>query len=265
MVRWVVMVWASLSGAALAAEIPQAMAQAEVVFLGEVHDNPHIHMRQAELVRALRPRAVVFEMLTPGQAARATPDLSGDATALEAALQWADAGWPDFAMYYPIFEAAGAAEIFGAAVPRAAARAAMEKGVPESFGDGAERFGLTTPLPDDEQAARETVQHMAHCEALPGEMLPVMVDLQRLRDAVLARAVLQALEATGGPVVVITGNGHARKDWGAPNALARAQPGVTVFSLGLSEAGEDKGAEFDRVEQFPRVERDDPCAVFKDK
>ncbi|WP_372837353.1 ChaN family lipoprotein, partial [Puniceibacterium confluentis] len=92
-------------------------ADSEVVFLGEYHDNPYHHARQAELVARIAPRALVFEMLTQDQAARITPDLLANPAALEAALAWADSGWPDFSMYYPIFVAAHA-RVYGAALPR---------------------------------------------------------------------------------------------------------------------------------------------------
>ena len=254
MVFWLVLVGAGQS---------EGLKDADVVLLGEVHDNAAIHLRQAELLASIKPRALVFEMLTPEQASKATPDLRGDAAALETALDWAESGWPEFAMYYPIFEAAGTAQFFGAAVPRDEARAAMQQGVPESFGDQAVRFGLTHPLPEAEQAAREQFQHMAHCEALPPEMLPTMVELQRLRDATLARAVLEALDITGGPVAVITGNGHARKDWGMPAYLEMAQPGLALFSVGLTEEGDESEGRFDREERFPAAVREDPCAAFE--
>src|SRR6056297_678930 len=42
---------------------------ADIVILGEVHDNRAHHEAQAELVARIEPAAVVFEMLTPEQAA----------------------------------------------------------------------------------------------------------------------------------------------------------------------------------------------------
>jgi uncharacterized iron-regulated protein len=36
---------------------------ADVVVLGEVHDNPQHHANQAAVVRALQPSALVFEMI----------------------------------------------------------------------------------------------------------------------------------------------------------------------------------------------------------
>jgi uncharacterized iron-regulated protein len=93
-------------------------------------------------------------------------------------------------------------------------------------------------------------------------MLPGMVEAQRLRDAVFARTTLEALADTGGPVVVITGTGHARKDWGMPVALRYAAPEAKVVSLGQLEAPPEDPAPFDlwRVSEPPP--RGDPCAEF---
>lgn len=248
---------AVLAFPASAADLPAA----DVVFLGEQHDNPHHHARQAELTADLSPKALVFEMLTADQAGKVTPALIADASALESALGWTASGWPDFSMYYPIFAAAPGAQVFGAAVPRETARDAMSDIVAAFDGDAA-AFGLDRPLPKDQQAAREDLQQAAHCNALPPELLPMMVSVQRLRDAELARQAQLAFQATGGPVVVITGNGHARKDWGAPMALAVAVPGLRIIAVGQGEDGRDPDGRFDRVEQSPGIEREDPCAAF---
>ena len=130
------------------------------------------------------------------------------------------------------------------------------------FGEDAANFGLATPLPDDERTVREADQQAAHCGALPDNLLPAMVDIQRLRDATLARAALRAFEAVGGPVVVVTGNGHARRDRGVPIYLQQAAPDLKIFALGQSEAGQVNGT-FDMVLSAPEVSRPDPCGAFK--
>jgi len=241
---------------------PPAFAH-DVVILGEVHDNPAHHAEQAARVARIAPRALVFEMLTPEQAAQVTPDLIADAGEMADALDWAGSGWPAFAFYYPIFAAAPEASIHGALVPRDAARAVFETGAAEAFGPEAAAYGLTEPLPEPEQAAREAMQMSAHCDALPGEMLPGMVAVQRLRDAVLARAVMRAMAETGGPVAVITGNGHARRDWGVPAYLARVAPDLDLYVLGQTEEGAALEGGFDEVVSAPAVDRPDPCDAFR--
>ena len=89
-----------------------------------------------------------------------------------------------------------------------------------------------------------------------------MVDVQRLRDARLAQTALRALNETGGPVVVITGNGHARADWGVPAAIKTARPDVTTVSVGQGEDGAAPEGRFDLVLQSPSVAREDPCLGF---
>ncbi|WP_095589510.1 ChaN family lipoprotein [Actibacterium ureilyticum] len=239
-----------------------ALPPADVVILGEVHDNPTHHAHQAAAVSALSPAALVFEMLDPDQAARVTPALRSDADALAQALGWADSGWPDFALYHPIFTATDA-PVYGGALPRDQVRAAIGDGAAVAFGADAAAFGLDAPLPDDQQATRQSMQQEAHCNALPEEMLPGMVDAQRLRDAGLARAITRAWAETGGPVAVITGNGHARHDWGIPAVLSVAAPDLSVLSIGQLEAAPEATPPYDLWILTAPTPRDDPCAAFR--
>jgi len=221
-------------------------------------------VNQTRAVAALAPGALVFEMLTPEQAGRVTDANRRDMETLEAALGWEGTGWPDFAYYYPIFAAAPQAAILGANVPRSEAREAIRLGAAEAFGATAARFGLDRPLPADQQAAREAEQMEAHCNALPEEMLPGMVEAQRMRDAALADAVLKALAAgVARPVVVITGNGHARADWGMPWVLATAAPELKVLTIGQFELQAPEDPPFDLYLITEDVAREDPCAAFR--
>lgn len=238
-------------------------ASADIAVLGEVHDNAAHHREQARIVAAMDPAALVFEMLTPQQVQAADGVDRRDTAALAAAFDWANSGWPDFAMYAPIFEAAPDAYLYGAGVPRDVARAAFTGGITNSFGDMAAVYGLTTELPPQQMQARLELQYQAHCQAIPHEKLAPMVALQRLRDAHLARAALQALMDTGGPVAVITGNGHARSDWGATALIRAVDPVVHVVALGQSEAGVRPDGGFDLIIDSVAVERGDPCDVFR--
>lgn len=261
-----VLSWAVLSGAAFAIEPVDVtvadIGAANIVIVGEVHDNPAHHTAQAAVVAQVQPKAIVWEMLTPAQAGLVTPELIDNATAMAERLDWDAAGWPDFNMYHQIFAAAPDAISYGAAVPRDLAQAVMHEPLGAAF-EAAAAYGLDRDLSDAHQLAREELQRVAHCDALPKDLLPAMVKVQRLRDATLAQATVRALADTGGPVVVITGNGHARKDWGVPSYLAAVAPKARVWSIGQAEDGNAPDGGFDVVWYAPAQERPDPCAAFK--
>lgn len=260
----VALVAAPVGAAPLTVDVVSGMSQADVVLLGEVHDNPDHHALQAAAIEALNPKAVVWEMLTPETAARFDAGWLENPDHVAQAVEWAKVGWPSFEMYEPVLEAAVGRAIYGGLVPRSATRAAMESGIGVAFGVGTAEYGLMVPLPADERAARLADQMAAHCDALPEDMLPLMVSIQRLRDATLARAVVTAMDETGGPVAVITGNGHARLDRGIAVYLKRVRPGLRVYAVGQSEDGVINGT-FDAVLDSPAVDRPDPCLAFHDK
>ncbi len=256
------LIWAapSFCGEVAPGEVP---LDAPVVVMGEEHDAPAHHAHQADWVTRQAPRAVVFEMLSPDLAEVAMARRDAPVAELGAALSWEGRGWPDFEAYHPIFEALGEALILGAEVPRADLARAAEEGAASVRRD-ATALGLDRPLPAAEQAAREAEQAAAHCDLLPRTALPGMVEAQRLRDAALAAAVLEGLDRTGGPVAVITGNGHARRDRGVPALLSVARPDLEVIALGqFTEARET--APFDAwvVTEMPEERPADPCAALR--
>jgi uncharacterized iron-regulated protein len=240
-------------------DLLDAIPAADVVVLGEVHDNPDHHMNQARAVFSLSPKAVVWEMLD-AEAAQRVPKNVADPARVERLLGWNDSGWPDFEMYYPIFVAARTAHHYGAEVPRELARQAVTEGALAVMPDGP---GLSRVLPEAEQSAREAEQMAAHCDALPEDLLAGMVQAQRLRDAYLAAAVLRALDEVGPPVAVITGSGHARRDWGVPAVLAEVAPEVSVLSIGQLEATPPDTAPFDLWVVTDPVPRQDGCDAFR--
>ncbi|WP_308917707.1 ChaN family lipoprotein [Jannaschia sp. LMIT008] len=256
---------ALVAGAAAAS--PEIPPDTQVVWLGEIHDNPGHHDTQATLTAKFAPDALVFEMLSPGQVKDAAGVDRTDADALEEAFAWADGGWPDFAMYAPIFAAVPDAALYGSARPPAATSRAVQVGALAVFGADGARFGLDASLPPDERAAREAGQAAAHCDALPPDLLPGMVEAQRLRDADLAAAALRALDDGADRVVVIAGSGHVRPDHGAPTLLALADPDVRQAVVWQGEDGAappdwDAAIPVSTI-SAPAPERGDPCAAFR--
>lgn len=240
--------------------VTSAAFAADIYILGESHDNPAHHKTQAAWISDIKPKAVVFEMLEPGQERAIAMLRDRTPQAMRDVTRWDQSGWPEFDLYKPIFLALGDVPILGAGVPREQARAAFDRGVFDAFGKDADIYGLMQPLSDQEQSAREALQFASHCGALPKEMLPMMVDVQRLRDATLARRTYQAFQTYGAPIVVITGNGHARRDWGMVQYLPSTD--LSVFALGQGEGTVPPDGDFDQILYSDPIVRDDPCAVF---
>lgn len=242
----------------------ERLRAADIAILGERHDNPAHHAMQAQIVGDLAPKGLAFEMVPfdkedYANAAR----LNGDD--LAEALEWEASGWPDFAMYAPIFDAAPEAWIAGGGVAVETLKAAIREGAAKAWPEGAARYGLSDRLPQDVIDAMLEEQAVAHCGALPTAMLPGMVEAQQLRDAAFADAALRLSEAGHGPAVLITGNGHARTDRGSPLYLSRAAPDLAVVSLGQEEwspGDPPRETPFDIVIFTEPFDRGDPCEDF---
>ncbi len=262
---------ARLDEAALVARL----ARARFVLLGETHDNADHHRLQARLIRALAARppgvaVVVFEMLEVGQEEAVARHLRGpeaDLAAFARAVRWEDRGWPDFALYEPVFRAAleAGARVMPGDLPRARVRRVARDGYGALDATFLDRSGLARPLPPPLRRRLEAVLEEAHCFRLARDFLPRLVRVQRARDAMLADRMVAAAADGEGRVVLITGKGHARTDFGVPWYL-RARGIEDVASLGFVEVGEAGGPDradlpFDYVWFTPRAHPpgDDPC------
>jgi len=255
----------------------QRMAAADILVLGEVHDNPDHHRLQAtvlgEMLRRGRRPAIVWEMIPRGM----QPLLDsyvGDAENFGTFMAWNERGWPDWQIYQPIAELALAAKLpmRGGDLDPATIRLVSSRGFDTAFGvDRARRLGLNRSPSLDIQASMLQEQADAHCGLMPAASLAPMVDVQRARDAALAEAALFALTAPGvDSVIVITGAVHARKDRGVPAVLAQIAPSVDVFALGLREDDVVAGAKgelpsdlFDAVWSTPPGPKIDHCAELR--
>ena len=269
----IILLWLASIGDARAepaglVEVIAAARGADIVLVGEIHDNPAHHLAQAEIVAALQPGGLVFEMIPQAREDEVNRLRAAGATReeLAAALDWDESGWPDFEHYARILEAAPEARIFGGGQPAEEVRRAAAVGAAEAFGPDAVTFGLDLPLPEDEQARREAEMLAVHCDAIPAAILPGLVEAQRFRDAALADAARWARTISGssGPVVVIAGSGHVNRLHGAPAMLAVADPSLLVLAVGQFEAARDGDGDgaFDAYLVAPPAPREDPCAGF---
>jgi uncharacterized iron-regulated protein len=262
----------------------ERLARADFVLLGERHDNADHHMLQAEVVRSLiaagRRPAVGFEMLGLDDASAIAKYLAAapsDAAGIGQAVNWNQRGWPDWAMYQPIAEAALRANlrIVPTNLPLATATKMTREGVAAALDPSMVReLGLDRPPPEPVFEKMAADIRDAHCGYAPEKILKPMVDVQRARDAQMAESLLAAVDPDG--AILIAGAGHVRNDYGIPVYLKAKAPAKRVISIAFVEVDKDKTEPqsyalayldgrfpFDYVWFTPRVDDVDPCEKFK--
>ncbi len=251
----------------LAAELPQY----DIVLLGEVHDNAQGHRLRAEAlgeaIRAGWRPAIAMEQFDRERQADLDQAMARctDPDCVIRAATPARPGW-DWAHYRPVLALALREKlpIVAANLSRADAGTVMKQG-PASVFDTAQlrELGLDAPAPDLLAAQRKEVAE-AHCGALPHAMLDGMATAQLARDAVMALALEHASRAPAAPsgarsrpVVLLSGNGHVRRDIGVPRWLK----GHAVLSVGFTEQPVPPGT-YDRTVPVDAAPRGDPCQAF---
>jgi uncharacterized iron-regulated protein len=255
---------------ALAAEL----ARRPSALLGEVHDNEFQHRMRADALRLLlqqgaRP-AIAFEQFDRERQSdidRARTEVPADGRSLAAHViergRTPKTTW-DWAQYEPFVELALRFDlpIVAANLSRADATRVARDGVDAVFdAEEQRRLGLDR-LDASLQHTHESIAREAHCRLLPETALAGLARAQIARDAVLADAFRRHPERGA---ILLTGNGHARRDIGVPRHLTAAER-VRVWSIGLIEAGsEDRAGFYDVAFLTPRHERADPCAALRPK
>lgn len=253
-------VWDARAGAFVAPE--QALeraARARHVLLGETHDNPEHHRLQRLALEAIAqrnaPRALAMEQFDAEHQAALEAARAAGAEALADAGRFDRKGW-NWSLYRPLVEFAleRGWPIVAANLSRETARAIIAD-------------PARAALPPASRELREALERdliEGHCGQRPeAKRLAGMVEAQRARDALMA----QRLASQPAGTVLITGNGHARKDVGVPRYLTQGE----LISIGLMEVeagqhvpgdylgGFATAASFDYLWFTPRHAREDPC------
>lgn len=238
-------IWSPPHGTFVGEPVVRAsIARADFVVLGETHTLARHHRLQARLLRFAadgdRRPAVVFEMIRQDQqeAIDAWRGAGADPAAFGPAVAWTGRGWPEWSIYQPIVEAALAhgLELYGGAPAPDTLEAVARGGLGALDRATRRRLGLDEPLPETPRRRLEDTLVAVHCGATDHAPLDRMLALQRLRDATMAARLRAVGDRRGG--VLITGNGHARRDHGVPHYLDAGRGDRHVVSVAIIAAGD---------------------------
>ena len=251
------------SGKEISVEVlAERLRSADVVLLGELHDNPHHHQARASLIPqfATNKTTIVAEHLPTGRRVTSTGASLSD---LEAAgfnrNGW---GWP---LHQPLFESVlgrGYA-LIGGNLPAGFSKELMSQGqaaMPLPMARAYEQAVLLSPA----RSRLEQDLIDGHCGKLPDKYLAPMKLVQRATDISMATALI-----THRPSVLVAGNGHVRRDYGVPQVLSALEPSLKISSVGFYEGGTDRAelikslaGRYDFVWLTDDTQRTDPCADF---
>ena len=242
-----------------------AQTGSRVMLLGEVHDNDEGHAARLELLRARvaagwRP-AVAMEQFDVGQqpALDAAMASCPDAGCVVAKVVAPKSGW-NWEFYRPVIALALEYQLplLAANLSRGDASKVVKDGFAAALPDALiGRYALAA-LPATLMAAQQAEVRDSHCGMLPEAMVAPMARAQIARDVLMAETV-RSHAASG--VVLIAGNGHVRRDIGAPYWL-RQQGIHDAWAIGFVEDAPAAKA-FDAVERVARQQRPDPCAAMR--
>ena len=250
---------------------------AELVLLGETHDNPVHHQIQNALLRSVsadgkRPALVMEQFDFEQQAAIdiAMSARTSRAAALQMLEQEMEQGW-EWPQYRALIETAKDRDfpLKAANLSRGRLQQVSRRGF-AALGDGeAKRLALDVGWTAAQQAQMEQQILDGHCGVLPAKAAMAIANAQRARDAMMADALLSA---STGSAVAIFGREHVRRDLSVPVYLAVRAPTRKTMVIGLVDVdagqaqstGSDRFSAMDRRFDYwvltPPVQRKvDPC------
>ncbi len=236
------------------AERVRALPPLDVLLLGEQHDAPAHQQIEAEVVQALaaegRLAALAIEMAEDGHSSAKLPADASEAQ-VRRALHWQDAAWP-WRAYGPVVMAAvhAGVPVLGANLPRAHMKNAMA--------DVSLDAQLSPPALQQQQAAVRD----GHCGLLPASRIQPMTRIQVARDRSMAQVLAKA-QQPGKTVLLVTGNGHARRSLGVAQHLPDTLRVQSIGLLAAASVPDDEGADFDQRWLTPPLPPQDHCAPLR--
>ena len=251
---------------------------ADVLLLGETHDNPQHHEYQQKLLKVRIESGAAPALMMEQLEAVSQP-------ALDQALAGSNREevldsvtglikFTDWEPYRPLLAIAidNKLPVIAANISSQRLQPVIWFGYSAYDADELKRLAVEEVWSESRQNFLATHMGGAHCGELRDELRVGLTRSQRLRDALMADSAVSSIERG---VVAIVGRDHARRDTGLPLYFAARAPSARILSIGFIEVsaeGADPSAyeaesatgdvPYDVIWFTPRVERPNPCANF---
>ena len=257
------------------------IAKANVLLLGETHDNPQHHELQQKILNAriasgARPALVMEQLDADSQpaldAALAGSDRDAILKALTGLIKFTDRKF-----YRPFLVTAvdNKLPVIAANISSQQLQPVIWQGFSAFDADAIKRMAVEDVWSESRENYMRRNIGGAHCGQIRDSLREGLTRSQRLRDAMMADS---AIPGIGRGIVAIVGSSHARRDVGMPLYISARAPMAHIYSIGFVEvisgrnSPETYEAEsasgdppFDVIWFTTRVARADPCADMRKK
>lgn len=256
----------------------KATEQHQFILLGETHDNKRHHDLQLQLIEHLSERfpatSVAYEMIDDEQAATLGDLNQYDIDSLVERLSESGDGW-NYQVNYRALLATSLEKglaIHPANIDKNKIMSLMQN---EAFELDPEIQAWLIQMPLEAELENSLRQEIvdSHCGMFTADVASPMVMVQRARDIVMARSLL---DSSAEKRVLIAGVGHVREDRGVPFYLTNQIPVSRVLTIGFIEVDPEKTTPeqytarwdqarfpFDYVWFTASADREDPCLAFQ--
>lgn len=281
-------------------ELIEHFLGAEVIYLGEKHDNARQHEIQLQVLEALiskgkRP-SIGFEFFTTGETSllmdftqpsapimNMKPNDHNPESVLRQALGWDHRSNEEWSYYFKLIELARKNQLptFATDIPWGLSSRITRVGV-ENLHPTELSLLVDTGLNDSdyEELMLEEFTN-AHCGYRNEEMFRRMYQAWIARNDAMAQSIVNTLEANPqNPVVMIVGFGHLRHSMGIPERVAYLRPETKQINFAMMEISQEPSSlesylpefeingrtfrqDFDYLWFTPRQEMEDPCKAFR--
>jgi uncharacterized iron-regulated protein len=213
-------------------DLIHSLASKDVVFIGEIHDNPAHHLMQTQILQALLNRwgtsAVIGMEFFPRPAQESLDRyIKGELTESEflAAVDWQKLWGYPYYLYRPLMLAAREKfiRILAINAPREIVKKVAREGIENLTGE--ERAQIARDIDLGNTAHREFVRKAFGEHSHPDlNSFDRFYEAQAVWEETMAETLSNHLLSKGGKMVVFTGNGHIVHKFGVPDRTAKRIP-----------------------------------------